>query len=75
MIKFISFSVKVLAIASYYVRFLTQSGKFSLIFLSPYNYAKVSSNNTIYNPYCTESSTLNPLINREKRVNHKLKKT
>gem|GEM_PF-2922059 len=42
MIKFTSFSIKILAIASYYVRFLTQSGKFSLFFLSPLSYAKVS---------------------------------
>ena len=42
MIKFTSFSAKTLAIASYYVRIFHQSGKFSLFFLSPYSYAKVS---------------------------------
>ncbi|MFK8013376.1 MAG: ECF-type sigma factor [Marinicellaceae bacterium] len=42
MIKFTRFSAKILAIASYYVRFFHQSGKFSLFFLSSYSYAKLS---------------------------------
>ena len=44
MIKFTSFSLKISPITGYYLQFLTQSGKFSLFFLSPYSYAKVSRN-------------------------------
>jgi len=44
MIKFTSFLPKISPIASYYLQFLTQSGKFSLFFLSLYSYAKVSIN-------------------------------
>jgi len=42
MIKFINFLPKLLAIASYYAQILTQLGKFSLFFLSPHSYAKLS---------------------------------
>jgi len=42
MIKFTSFLPKISPIAGYYLQFLTQSGKFSLFFLSPHSYAKVS---------------------------------
>ena len=42
MIKFTSFLPKISPIAGYYLQFLAQSGKFSLFFLSPHNYAKVS---------------------------------
>ena len=47
MIKFTSFSPKISPITDYYLQFLTQSGKFSLFFLSPYNYANVSYKNKI----------------------------
>jgi len=42
MIKFINFSPKLLAIASYYTQILVQFDKFSLFFLSPHSYAKLS---------------------------------
>ncbi len=42
MIKFTSFLPKISPITGYYQQFLAQSGKFSLFFLSPYIYAKVS---------------------------------
>ena len=42
MIKSTNFSPKILPIAGYYLHFLTQFDKFSLFFLSPYSYAKVS---------------------------------
>jgi hypothetical protein len=42
MIKFIKISLKLLAIASYYTQILAQLDKFSLFFLSPHSYAKLS---------------------------------
>jgi len=42
MIKFNNISIKLLAIASYHTQILNQFGKFSLFFLSPHSYAKLS---------------------------------
>jgi hypothetical protein len=44
MIKLINLPSKLMAMASYYTQILIQFDKFSLFFLSPHSYAKLSIN-------------------------------
>ncbi len=65
MIKFTNFSLKIWPIASYYLRFPPQFGKFTLFFLSSYRYAKVSIIiivlfSLISTANCTEWNSLSP---------------